>query len=34
MDQARVRAVDRFRMVKMDATVKPAEPGPGEEAKP
>jgi NADH-quinone oxidoreductase subunit J len=34
MDQARVRAVDRFRMVKMDATVKPVEPGPGEEAKP
>jgi NADH-quinone oxidoreductase subunit J len=34
MDQARVRAVDRFRMVKMDATVKPVEPVPGEEAKP
>ena len=34
MDQARVRAVDRFRMVKMDATVKPVEPTPGEEPKP
>ena len=34
MDQARVRAADRFRMVKMDATVKPVEPAPGEEAKP
>jgi NADH-quinone oxidoreductase subunit J len=34
MDQARVRAVDRFRMVKMDATVKPLEPTPGEESKP
>jgi NADH-quinone oxidoreductase subunit J len=34
MNQARVRAVDRFRMVKMDATVKPVEPVPGEEAKP
>jgi NADH-quinone oxidoreductase subunit J len=34
MDQARVRAVDRFRMVKMDATVKPVEPTPGEESKP
>jgi len=34
MDQARVRAADRFRMVKMDATVKPVEPTPGEEAKP
>jgi NADH-quinone oxidoreductase subunit J len=34
MDQARVRAVDRFRMVKMDATVKPVEPAPGEEPKP
>jgi NADH-quinone oxidoreductase subunit J len=34
MDQARVRAVDRFRMVKMDATVKPVEPIPGEESKP
>ncbi|MFS8063505.1 MAG: NADH-quinone oxidoreductase subunit J [Luteimonas sp.] len=33
MEQARVRAVDRFRLVKMDATVKPAEPDPGEEAK-
>ena len=34
MDQARVRAADRFRMVKMDATVKPVEPTPGEESKP
>jgi NADH-quinone oxidoreductase subunit J len=34
MDQARVRAADRFRMVKMDATVKPVEPTPGEEPKP
>jgi NADH-quinone oxidoreductase subunit J len=34
MDQARVRAADRFRMVKMDATVKPVEPAPGEEPKP
>ena len=34
MDQARVRAADRFRMVKMDATVKPVEPAPEEEAKP
>ena len=34
MDQARVRAVDRFRMVKMDATVKPVEPAPAEEPKP